>query len=280
MRLLMTFLNCLSIALFLLGAGVILSIPAVDSFLGQYYVGSFADLYNYMLGANSPVGPFGSHSIAAFIYFLFFIIYYISWLHFRKVQYLIFSILFLVLIFALKSFSALFFIIFAFLTILNTKFLLHKIDISFIFFNIVITVTLYTLLSGFIDIPALLAGNESNGFLARYGKNGVLTYDIHYLKDNLFMGDGIGYNDNLHYTDSGYIRALLTYGITGAIIFYIVFARVILKKNYTYLFIIFFACLFFEIGYDIFFYNRYIFILILISLFIENINFSIRNIEK
>lgn len=263
------YLNLVSIILFILGFGVIFNIEMINNFLSASYVTSFTDLYKYMLSDNRPVGPFGSHSIAAFMYFTFFIIYYVLWLKSKYLLYLIISIIYVLFILELKSFSALFFIIFSIVTIINSKFLLKKINIQFFIINISILVIIFLLLNSFIDVTSILSGSDTNGLLSRYGPNGVLNNSIDYLEGNLFMGDGIGYVKELVYTDSGYIHNLLIYGISGTIIFYITFYMCFLEKKFTYIFIMLIAFLFFEIGYDIFFYTRTIYVLLLITYFIQ-----------
>jgi hypothetical protein len=261
------YLNLISILLLILGLGVIFNIEIINDFLRNHYITTFTDLYKYMLSANRPVGPFGSHSIASFIYFLFFILYYVMWLKSKSFLYLTIAIAFALLILALKSFSALFFIIFIIATVINSKFLLKKINIQFFIINSLILIITFLLLNSFIDILTLLSGTDTNGLLSRYGSNGILNNNINYLENNLLMGDGIGYLKNLVYTDSGYIHNLLIYGISGTIVFYFLFYLKIMEKNLIYIFIIIIAFLFFEIGYDIFFYTRTIYLLLLISYF-------------
>ena len=263
------YLNLVSILLFILGFGVIFNIEMINNFLSASYTTSFTDLYYYMISANRPVGPFGSHSIAAFIYFIFFTLYYVLWLKSKYLLYLIISIIYVLFIFSLKSFSALFFIVFAIATIINSTFLLKKINILFFMINISATIIIFLLLNSFIDITSILMGTETNGLLSRYGLNGILNNNIDFLESNLFMGDGIGYTKELIYTDSGYIHNLLIYGISGTITFYIIFYIHFLQKKFIYIFIMLIAFLFFEIGYDIFFYTRTIYILLLINYFTQ-----------
>jgi len=261
------YLNLTSLILLILGLGVIFNISILKEFLSNTYVTSFTDLYKYMMSDNRPVGPFGSHSIAAFIYFLFFTLYYVMWLRYKSFLYLAMAMSFTLLILALKSFSALFFIIFVIATIMNSKYLLKKINIQFFMVNLFIITITFLLLNSFIDVISLLSGTDTNGLLSRYGINGVLSNNIIYIEDNFLMGDGIGYLKDLVYTDSGYLHNILLYGISGTIVFYIVFYLTIMQKSLIYIFIIFISFLFFEIGYDVFFYTRTIYILLLITYF-------------
>ena len=270
---LITFLNFISISLFVFAMGVVFDISPIQNFLSRYYVTTFTELYKYMLAAHRPVGPFGSHSIAAFMYYLFFVMYYVLWLRLRKVVYLLFSVMYIVLILNLHSNSALFFTMFAVLTAINTPFLLKKIGFTFFFLNILILTMTFTLANGFVDVFSLISGTDTNGLLSRYGPNGVLQDNIRYLKENFFLGDGIAYTEKLRYTDSGYIRNVLTYGVIGTTMFYIAFLLSLFKDNRAYVFIIFVAFMFFEIGYDMFFYPRTVFILLLLSFFISNFAF-------
>lgn len=261
------YLNFISIILLVLGLCVMFNVDIFKEYLSDHYVTAFTDLYKYMMSSNRPVGPFGSHSIAAFMYFIFFILYYVMWLRSKSFLHLVMAMTFVLLLIALQSFSALFFIIFTIATIVNSKFLLKKLNIQFFMINLLIVLVTFLLLNSFIDVIGLLSGTDANGLLSRYGASGVLNNNINYLEDNQLMGDGIGYLGSLVYTDSGYIHNLLIYGITGTIVFYILFYLKIMEKNCIYVFIIVIAFLFFEIGYDIFFYTRTIYILLLITYF-------------
>jgi hypothetical protein len=263
------YLNIISIILFILAIGVVFDIDSIEHFLSSLYVTKFTDLYKYMMAAHRPVGPFGSHSIAAFVYFVFFTLYYILWLQYKRILYLIFAFTYIAMIFALHSFSALFFIIFAIMVLLNSNLLLKKINIKFFIFNLGITVFAFLVLNSFVDVIGLLSGTDTNGLISRYGSNGILVNNIHHLKEYLLMGDGLGYDPSLTYTDSGYMHNLLLYGLSGTVIFYILFTINLFKKNLTYIFFIYISFLFFEIGYDIFFYARTLYILLIIDFFIK-----------
>jgi hypothetical protein len=270
-------LNIISIILFILGVGIIFEIKAIQNFLESYYVTSFTDLYMYMIAANRPVGPFGTHSIAAFMYFILFFIYYVSWLKYHKTIYLIFSILFIVLMAMLVSFTALAFSIFIVFTFLNYRFLLKKVNFQFLILNISIVVIAFFAINSVVDVIGLLAGTSDNGLTSRYGPHGVLGSTIEYLRQTSFLGDGIGYSDKLKYTDSGYVHSLLIYGILGTILFYMIFYMTLNKNKSVAKFIILGAILFFEIGYDLFFYTKTVFVLIMIYFFL--LSFESNNIS-
>ena len=130
------------------------------------------------------------------------------------------------------------------------------------------------ILANIVDIFTMLAGTESNGLLSRYGTYGILKNTISHIIDNIFMGDGIGYTTELIYTDSGYTHGILIYGLVGSIIFYIMLYIRLMQKNLVLTFLIFVSILFFEIGYDMFFYTRTLFLFLILLFYIDTLPYG------
>lgn len=265
-------LNILTFILFIFGIGMLFDIHLIQMLLKNSYTGTYADLYLYRIIDKSPVGPFGTHSIAAFIYFIFALIYYVYGLILKKYAYIFISFIYFMLIILLHSNSSLVFAVFYIFLVINTPFLLYKMSFQFLLYNLLIIIIGFFIINNSIDIISLLAGTNTNGLIARYGANGVLNNTILYLYDTNFLGDGLGYTQDLYYTDSGYIHSLLLYGVTGTVLFYIIFIKFIMKNFTVIEFFILSSFLFFEIGYDMLFYNRTVYLLILIAYFLNSLD--------
>lgn len=227
----------------------------IKDFFLKNYSSFYPELLGNMFMNNKPVLYFGSHSIASFFIYLFF---YLNFLAYRKNNSklnLIFSILYIILLFNMKSVTS---IILFFITIIQLLYNYSKKNkkISFI----LIPLLLFMLYKNYDYINILIDKTFSsniNGFMGRYSSTGVIMQNFEYLKHNL-LPIGVLNIDEIYYTDNGFILNFIRGSIflTFSIYFglYKLFSKNIdTKKISLWLFALFFA---FEWAFPILYYVR------------------------
>lgn len=91
------------------GAGVVLGSAAVQTMTIRYFPAFYQDLVRFMvIEVRHPVGPFGTHSVAGFWYFLLFLIAYRRWLVRHQPSALLLAVSLLAVLALLRSFTAVF----------------------------------------------------------------------------------------------------------------------------------------------------------------------------
>lgn len=243
----------------------------ISTFIYNNYSMGYEELSTNMLTFNKPVNMFGSHSIASIFYYLFF------YINLKKFEYtkhklnIILAVLNLVLIINLKSVSAFGLLFIAILQILFFLFQRHRnlflVTAPFIMFFVFY---IYSLVEN--DLVYSL-GLEDNGFLGRYSSNSVLSVNFDYIKSHV-LPIGLWISDNLYFTDSGFVVNYLKGSIFLVLaiylcLFYFVKHNIEHKKTAQMIFLI---ILIFELGYPILSYNRMLYFLPFVMIYMRELN--------
>ncbi|WP_029529317.1 hypothetical protein [Pseudomonas sp. S9] len=256
---------CVSFVLVFLGVGVLWKFDFVSSIIESWYADFYDLLVPNMIAADRPVGVFASHSIAAFSYFVLAVsgvYYYRAGFGFVN---LIFSFVFLIYIFFLDSYTSYFMMILFFCFCISLFYTLIS--------NVFIKVSCLCLFVCFGTVMVLafapyMLGTDANGFMSRYGDNGVLASAFNFFVNNPLIGLGIIKVPSVYLTDSGYLESLVRGGLVYTIVLYfsyIVCMFRLLGRFDLSLFIVVFSFFCFEIGFPIMSYERTFYLLLILS---------------
>jgi hypothetical protein len=207
--------------------GVMAGVPAIGRLLvdvfGQYYEA----LVPNMVALRRPVGPFATHSVAAFAYYLLLFLHLRAYERQESLVDLSWAAFWLITIGALSSSTAAAMLILGGLDVVRTIVRSRRASIRWI--GKAVTVALVGLLLYYtwlqrmplIDLVSRVIGNESNGLLSRYNiSTGVASGSIAYLRLHPFapigladVGGGGGLLTGQILWDSGLVHCLLRGGV-------------------------------------------------------------------
>lgn len=211
-------IQILSIPIFIFSFLTIKANPAFRQFLISNYSAYYDSLVNNMFSSGKPVTFFASHSIAGFIYFLFFYINFEDFKIRKSIFSLAISIIYLFLLFYLSSVTSLMLLV---VSIIYIVFSVIKSRSGYILFSIgliLIVLINFNFLSSKIELITSSLNtsfsSSTNGFTSRYsGDAGVFNYNIEFIKNNPFRPVGFSYSPELRFVDSGFIEYVLRGGI-------------------------------------------------------------------
>lgn len=251
----------------------------LKNYSDYYYSASYIGLVQRMLEIGKPVSIFASHSLAAFYYFLYLLVFVqmvrrgvgnpvLCWV---MIAFLMLSLS------MLRSASSAFFLI---SSILLIAFNLYKNYswVARIYFLILLTLLLFLVIyfeDSFVYSSVIkIMGDDKNGLASRY-YGGVLSTGIEYIANNPFIGIGLSYSEKFYYTDSDVILTLLKVGMLGTVIYYYLCLSYLKKSTFSSDFIrfiypiSFFAFCF---GMPIFTYSKFVSASILFSFVFMKLN--------
>jgi hypothetical protein len=200
-----------------LGFAILWGIEPVRAFFVNYYSAFYPELVEFMTSLGKPVLSFGTHSVAAFFFYLFF------WLSFEGFKArntridLVFAIGYIVLGFSLLSLSGIALMSWATFQVLRhaalerprlvfAVVLLLCACSPFIYKRYAADIqdveAVYTLVSDNVASPA-------NGFLGRFSQLGTLYSTLGYIGRHPFRPVGVGYRADLFFGDSGPVEYYL-----------------------------------------------------------------------
>src|SRR5450830_414086 len=207
--------------------GVMAGVPAIDRLLvaafGQYY----EILVPNMVALHRPVGPFATHSVAAFAYYLLVFIHLRSYERRESLVDLSLASFWLIVIGALSSSTAAAMLIAGSLDFVWTAIRSQRASIRRIGVAAAVVFVGWLLGSALlqrmplIDLVSRVIGNESNGFLSRYNTaTGDASGSIAYLRLHPFapvgladVGGDSGLLTGQILGDSGWVQYLLRGGL-------------------------------------------------------------------
>jgi len=199
-----TLTNVINIAL---GFMIIFDIAVVKDFFYKNYSAYYPELIYNMLFQKKPVIMFASHGMASAFHYLFFFMFFYSFVVTKNKLHFVLSILNLILLIFTRSTSA--FILFIAATINIVYFSYKKsrnkglILISVFSLGIIAIITFMN--SGL--MPDL--NSNINGFRGRYSNSGVIRPIINYILGNPFTPIGVVNIPNLFSMDSGWLINML-----------------------------------------------------------------------
>ncbi len=206
-----------------LGAGAALAVdaPGADAFFKRHYSAFYPQLLNWMLDwYDKPVLTFGTHSLAAFFYYLFFASCLVAWRRTRRVVFLGAAAAHLVLAWRLSSTAAFAFVGLALLQLYASVLVIAPRRVLLATLGLVLVAGVVVLPTVRADgalldtIARALLGHEHAGFIARYGDAGVLAGNLRWLRDHPFEPVGFSYSPALFYGDSG----IVVYAVRGTVL--------------------------------------------------------------
>lgn len=218
----------LSILILLLAVGVILEFEVVIGLIEEFFQQYYTDLFKQtVIWYSKPVGVYGTHSVAALVYFCFSMVcLYISLSSKKttpKLLFIILSLLFWLVIPFLKSVSAviLFLVMSAIFSVALFKarprvFLLFTMVTSIILLNYYLnnSVSINSKFELAIDAVNILS-SDANGFKGRYLSNSRLGGTFEYLSNHPFSGVGITSSSVIEFGDSLFSEYILRISFVG-----------------------------------------------------------------
>jgi len=266
--------NVLNIGLSLL---IVADYSPVKIFFISNYSAFYDQLVSNMLGAGKPVIMFGSHSIAAFFFFVCFYLHLRAFSTRVSNRSLLFAIVYLVLLVLLKSISA--YCLFAagvgmllYYTIgLRTVILLGAVTVGLSIAVVLITPNQW---EEAVRSVQQVWYDPGSGFQGRYVGDGVLRQDLEYINDHPFRAVGIGYAESLWYGDSGPIELLIRGSLPLLLAVYIGFwsfvrRSLLSKATGVAVFLMYFG---FEIAYSNLLYLRTVCVLPLVIVYLNGLS--------
>jgi hypothetical protein len=168
--------------------GVMAGVPAVDRLLVDSFSKYYERLVPIMVGLHRPVGPFATHSVAAFAYYLLLFLHLRSYERRESLVDLSWASFWLIVIGALSSGTAAAMLVLGALDLVWTVIRSHRASIRRI--GTVVAVACVSVLLYYawlqrmplIDLVSSLIGNQNSGLLSRYNTDtGVVGGAIAYL---------------------------------------------------------------------------------------------------
>ena len=198
----------------------------IIKWISNNYTQYFPNITEYHLSIMKPLGLFGVHNQAAFIYCGLYIISNILYQYTRAIRYPIYMIVLLLLNILLRSTTSLGFaaVMLGIFVYTNRK----SKPLMFLSVCIVSVVVLLFLQSKIFGDYLETLSNGVNGFFPRYveGLNGLYKNNIEIVKQFLLgIGFTIPQNNTIYFADSGYLIFYTMGNIVFAITFYILFLK-------------------------------------------------------
>jgi hypothetical protein len=204
-----------------LGAALALDVPGTDPFFKRFYSAFYPQLLTWMLDwFDKPVLTFGTHSLAAYFYYLFFLSALVAWRRGGHWLLLIAAVLHLALMARLTSTAA---VLLLGIAGVQVYWLVLRAWPA----RVVVGTVVAMLLAVVVVLPRLevdqgswerlrraTLGHETAGFVARYGETGVLAGNLRWLRDHPFEPVGFSYSPRLFYGDSG----IVVYAVRGTVL--------------------------------------------------------------
>lgn len=264
----------------------ILDIKAADSLLLNLYSSVFPELLTRMvIQYNKPVLSFALHSVAALMYFLFFVCNVSAYKAGKGIIYLFFAIGYFISCFFLYSNTAFFIIFFMLIFVLykfiprNGKSLILSLITAMVFFvsisvSFIVSfrpVSEFTV-SRYEKVEEKLT-SKVNGLYGRYRTEGGQSDNILYALDNPFQPAGFRKNEEIHYRDSGIVEYFVrgSFGLLMVIyigFFLFLFVNLRSKTTAMFLFIVVVAA---EAGFSYMCYPRFQYLLPVFIVFLNSL---------
>lgn len=214
----------------------------IDFFL-KNYSSFYPELIGNMLMNNKPVLYFGSHSIAGFFVYLFFYMNFLLYTKNKSKINLFFALSNIFLLLNIKSVTSL--LLFAIAVI--QLFYYFKTSKKSLF--IALPLIIYIFAKNYSYLDFLINDTFSstiNGFIGRYSGSGVLQQNFEYLENNLLPIGVLNLDNQIYYTDNGFILNFIRGSIFLVVAIYSGLYNLFsnnVKDNKTalWLFILFFA---------------------------------------
>ena len=199
------------------GASILFGNTTVIDFFVNSYTVAYPDLVEHMLSARKPVAMFGTHSIAAFFWFLFFYVNIQAFAIAKKQLSLLFAACYFIMMVSLMSVSGL---VLSGIAAAQLLYFLWRARRKWFWISVLAIVIGVPLLIGSLtpesetwrDViqagQAVLTSSDA-GFLGRLAPGGTMAYDIWYIRNHLLAPVGLTYREGITFGDCGPLEYLL-----------------------------------------------------------------------
>jgi hypothetical protein len=240
-----------------LAALLMLEVPGVTQFFLDHYAYGYQELLPTMLEGGKPVITFGSHSLAAFFFYLLFYLTLHTFIVARSKLNLVFALCYLAMLFSLSSFTALVFGAVATVQLAlcfqwRKSVLAGLVTGALVLLAAVVVVPRLDSFSDFKEDVTAVFERQDNGLMGRYSDSGGVAANLDYITSHPFSPIGLGMSSQLWYADSGPVEYLMKGSFPLLITVYIgafFFIRKNLRSRRRALFL-FLVFLGFEVGYS------------------------------
>ncbi len=208
--------------LIVLGVGVVFHIEPIRVFISDYYQAYSDDMYYFMIeAADKPVGPLATHSVSAFVYSIFSVIYFrLSCTNsgIKSVWFFLFSVSFFLLIVLLKSFSAIALSIillamYSFYLLSRGKFF----SIGFIL--LLVSGVLFNMdTSFFYEVVDKILSSDGNGLRGRFVSGNRLEGTYEYILAHPLMAIGLTASPEIAFGDNFIADYVIRTGALGYLV--------------------------------------------------------------
>ncbi|WP_396623783.1 hypothetical protein [Luteitalea sp.] len=198
------------------GTGLALDMAWADRLAVGWYNAFYVDLLpNMVIRFDKPVLTFATHSLAAFVMYLFVYLCYTAWRVRQSLLAAMGTLWFLFLLWRLSSTTSLVLTGVALLQILALLLRRHRWLVPVLTVVLIGTTICGLLLSG-LSAPQMLEivrdailGNRANGLISRYASGGLLAGNFRYLSEHPLQPIGLGFSPTLYLGDSGVVLLLM-----------------------------------------------------------------------
>ncbi|XMB47390.1 hypothetical protein QQ999_15885 [Pseudomonas fluorescens] len=211
--------HLMAIILIVFGFGVVLGGEDVRGIIFDFYQAYNDELYYFMVEVgDKPVGPFATHSLSAFMYCLFSVVYFRLYLHsrgFKSFLFLVMCLSFFLMVVALKSFSAI--ALSVILVCLYMYYLVASFKVLKIFLIVIISVAVVTLVDAtfFYESVDAILSSDGNGLKGRMVSGNRLEGTYNYITENPFLPLGLTSLPNIAFGDNFIADYVIRVGVLG-----------------------------------------------------------------
>jgi hypothetical protein len=249
----------------------------VFNLIQENYSAFYPELFeNMVIWYSKPVIFYGTHSLAAFFYFILFYINFNYYKSHNKILFLISSILLIPLMFLLLSTSGILFGVFSIVYVIKGNSSLTYISMIKIISIVLIAGMLFSLSDYYIMVSKLIENSSGSGLIGRFSHTGTLVRNLDYIANNPFSPIGLKFSEKLWMGDSGIVEYILRGSILLLLLMYLGYFIFCFRnlKNYDFALFLFILILMFESGYTILTYARFFGLLPFIIIALNNISYK------
>ena len=266
------------------GLAIIAGTDSARNFFVSHYTMFFPELVEDMTGLGKPVLTFGTHSVAAFFFYLFFWLNHESFKALRSTKYLLFATGYIVLGFCLLSVSGL--LLMSLATAQLLFYFFHqrpRLAGALMTALCACTVFLYGSLREQVQdlqdagsLASEIVMSPTNGFLGRFSDLGTVYSTVNYIRAHPFRPVGVGYRSDLFFGDSGpveyYLRgsAPLVVAVYGGLYLFLR-NNLLARRDALHLLLV---IVLFEVGFSVLTYIRFLYILPAIVVYLNDLRRS------
>lgn len=258
-----------------IGISLIYRFEPFEKLIRGGYDAFYGGLVDTMISEGKPVNTFGTHSIAGFYMFIFFLLNILAFLKERNYDNLFYSLVLLYFLIAVKSTTSYAYFVMGVVVLLGVIYFINK---KYFYFSIGLTLIVFLLYGINSSLVSTLQQNlfskkSSNGVGIRYGENGTITVQIERILKAPFKGLGYISIWGTYYIDCGITHFAQRLTPIGMVLLYSNFF-VLIKRHLGTIFgiMVFLLFMSFEVGFSNLLYFRTLYMLPFILAFLRSLD--------